>query len=303
MGQTLAAANREEQSARKLLNLIGSTLTKHEKTSTERRGSINSDNGRLKQQLQEQQRRLQSAKNEHLKRKKEAEKAQSNWVKCKEKPESTIQEQDKLRNASSDKEALATRSRDELDRQATIFETQNGQYYDEQLPNLCRTQQRTFKELTDVWKSSLKEVVKIDIESVSEANKANLGLLHDVDKIDRGKDAEAVMGGGARPRNANANNSASNGGAGATQNQQRRSQSRRSPDYVPSQSSSLVKQFGHMALRKQNSSDSTVTTPTAASNDNVINFDKLRHLELGRRERQVHKVSFVKNEAISYRYT
>lgn len=235
-----------------------------------------------------------------MKRKKESEKAQSNWVKCKEKPESTIQEQDKLRNASSDKEALASRSRDELDRQTTIFEQQNGLYYDEQLPNLCRTQQRTFKELTDVWKSSLKEVVKIDIESVSEANKANLGLLHDVDKIDRGKDADAVMGVKNLRNNTNANNSSSS----QHHQSQRRTQSRRSPDYVPSQS--LVKQFGNLALRKQNSSESTVTT-ASNSNDNVINFDKLRHLELGRRERQVHKVSYKQefdikiNDILAYR--
>ena len=208
----------------------------------------------MKQQLQDQQRRLQSAKNEHQKRKKEAEKAQLNWHKCKEKPDSSIQEQDKLRNASSDKEALASRSRDELDRQNTIFDQQNGNYYDEQLPNLCRGQQRTFKvgfyrlfhisllaeqkqkynqtiqDLTDVWKSSLKEVVKIDIESVSEANKANLGLLHDVDKIDRSRDSDAILG--IKSKNANSNNS-------GNRRTQSRAQSRTSPDYVPAQVSRI----------------------------------------------------------------
>lgn len=206
----------------------------------------------MKLQLQDQQRRLQSAKNEHQKRKKEAEKAQLSWHKCKEKPDSSIQEQDKLRNASSDKEALASRSRDELDRQNTIFDQQNGNYYDEQLPNLCRGQQRTFKvsffidfklipsdswkynkpikDLTDVWKSSLKEVVKIDIESVSEANKANLGLLHDVDKIDRSRDSDAILG--IKSKNANSNNSGS-------RRTQSRAQSRTSPDYVPAQVSRI----------------------------------------------------------------
>lgn len=43
----------------------------------------------------------------------------------------------------------------------------------QELPNLCRTQQKCLKDLTDVWKNSLKEVVKLDIESVSESNKEN----------------------------------------------------------------------------------------------------------------------------------
>ena len=250
------------------MNLINATLAKNEKISSDKRSQINSDNSKAKQTLQEQQRRLQSAKNEHQKRKKEFEKAQTNWQKCKEKPETSIQEQDKLRNASSDKEALAARSRDELDRQNSIFDQQNGAYYDEQLPNLCRSQQRAYKDLTDVWKSSLKEVVKLDIESVSEANKANLGLLHDVDKIDRSKDSDSVLG--VKSKNTNSNNSGRR-----TPNPRNRPTS--TLDYVPS----TVRQFGNLALKKQNSTD-----------DNVINFDKLRHMDLARREKTVTKVHF-----------
>ena len=89
---------------------------------------------------------------------------------------------------------------------------------------------KPIKDLTDVWKSSLKEVVKIDIESVSEANKANLGLLHDVDKIDRSRDSDAILG--IKSKNANSNNSGS-------RRTQSRAQSRTSPDYVPAQVSRI----------------------------------------------------------------
>ena len=138
---------------------------------------INQENTRLKNQLQEQQRRVQNAKNEHQKRKKEHEKAQQNYAKLIEKNDSNIQDQDRLRVQSSDKEALAQRSKDELDRQTSLFDKQNSTFYDEELPNLCRTQQKCLKDLTDVWKSSLKEVVKLDIESVSESNKDRISYL------------------------------------------------------------------------------------------------------------------------------
>ena len=44
-----------------------------------------------------------------------------------------------------------------------------------------------------------------------------------------------------------------------------------------------MKQFGQLALRKQNSTDSE-------KGDNVINFDRIRHLESGKRERTVERV-------------
>ena len=53
------------------------------------------------------------------------EKAKQNYQKCIEKSDGNIQEQDKLRVASSDKEALAQRSKEELNRQNVIFEKQN----------------------------------------------------------------------------------------------------------------------------------------------------------------------------------
>ena len=52
----------------------------------------------------------------------------------------------------------------------------------QELPNLCRTQQKCLKDLTDVWKNSLKEVVKLDIESVSESNKENFKKIRKVSK-------------------------------------------------------------------------------------------------------------------------
>merc|ERR1711953_964876 len=88
LGQTLAAATREEQNSKTLVNLINSTLLKHEKLSNDKRIKINNENSRLKNQLQEQQRRVQNAKNEHQKRKKEHEKAQQNYAKLIEKNDS-----------------------------------------------------------------------------------------------------------------------------------------------------------------------------------------------------------------------
>ena len=60
-------------------------------------------------------------------------KAQQNYAKLIEKNDSNIQDQDRLRVQSSDKEALAQRSKEELDRQTKLFEKQNSTFYDEGL--------------------------------------------------------------------------------------------------------------------------------------------------------------------------
>ena len=60
-------------------------------------------------------------------------KAQQNYAKLIEKNDSNIQDQDRLRVQSSDKEALAQRSKEELDRQTKLFDKQNSTFYDEGL--------------------------------------------------------------------------------------------------------------------------------------------------------------------------
>ena len=45
-----------------------------------------------------------------------------------EKSDGNIQEQDRLRVASSDKEALAQRSKEELNRQTTLYDQQNAKF-------------------------------------------------------------------------------------------------------------------------------------------------------------------------------
>ena len=69
---------------------------------------LNSENSKFKCLLQEQQRRVQNAKLEHQKQRKEEEKALSTYQKFKEKPEnqSNIAETDKLRVLSLDKEIV-----------------------------------------------------------------------------------------------------------------------------------------------------------------------------------------------------
>ena len=58
---------------------------------------------------------------------------------------------------------------------------------------LARSQQRVFSSLTDCWKSTMKECVKLEIDKVQAANQANLALLREVDTIDSISDGNLIF--------------------------------------------------------------------------------------------------------------
>ena len=66
---------------------------------------------------------------------------------------------------------------------------------------LARSQQRVFSSLTDCWKSTMKECVKLEIDKVQGANQANLALLREVDTIDSISDGNLIFSAFQKSRN------------------------------------------------------------------------------------------------------
>lgn len=96
-------------------------------------------------------------------------------------------------NSSSDKEALAERSKEEFNRQVKQFNQVQKQYYTDSLPNLCRTQQDLYKNLVACWKVSLREYVKFVKKDNDIEHQTNTTLQRDVDQIDRSQDSDLIF--------------------------------------------------------------------------------------------------------------
>lgn len=153
-------AHQYENNAKSVMAVVQSELAPTDRKSRERQQKINADGQRCKNQLQEQQRRVSNAKAEFTKRRKDHEAARMKYLRYRERSDKNIQEEDKLRVTSSDKEALAERAKEEYNRQVKQFNLVQKQYFTDSLPNLCRTQQELHKNLTACWKVSLREYVK-----------------------------------------------------------------------------------------------------------------------------------------------
>ena len=142
------------------MNIVQNELSPTDKKSREKQQKIKADGQKLQNQLQEQQRRLNNAKSELAKRRKDQEAAHLKYLKYKERGDKNIQEEDKLRVTNSDKEALVERANEEFNRQVYQSNQIQAQYYNDSLPNLCRSRQETHKNLTACWKVCMKDLVK-----------------------------------------------------------------------------------------------------------------------------------------------
>jgi len=190
---TMTVALQFEKNSKSVQNLMNTDLSQTEKRAKERQQRINHDGQKLKAHLNEQQRRLENSKSELMKRRKEQDQAKTKYLKYRERSDKNIGEEDKLRVASSDKEALTERAKEEFNRQAKMTNETQKQYYLDSLPNLCRAQQEVFKSVTTSWRVTLKEIAKYNRSDNEVYQKATLNLSRDVDQIDRSFDSDVIL--------------------------------------------------------------------------------------------------------------
>ena len=66
LSQTISTANKNESNGKEILNLTNSKLNNCERKSGEKRNNLNNENQRLKNKLQEQQRRVEVFFSSHV---------------------------------------------------------------------------------------------------------------------------------------------------------------------------------------------------------------------------------------------